>query len=81
MNCERVNEVLFLFFDNEMEAELLTPFRDHTDGCPACARRVDYTRKLLVLVRECCHREAAPQRLRLRILAALPHRREAERTH
>lgn len=80
MNCERVNEVLYLFFDDEMEAELVAPFRDHTDGCPDCARRVDYTRKILLLVRECCHRKPAPRHLRVRILSALPHRR-AEQSH
>jgi len=81
MNCKRVNEVLFLFFDNELEDDLLDPFRDHTNGCPVCARRLDYTRKLLLLVRECCRRESAPERLRLRILASMPHRRPPERYH
>lgn len=81
MNCKRANEVLFLFFDNELEDELLAPFRDHTDGCPHCARRVDYTRKLLLLVRQCCRRESAPERLRVRILASMPHRRTAEPLH
>jgi mycothiol system anti-sigma-R factor len=83
MNCERVNEILYLFFDNELEAELLTPFRSHTDGCPDCARRLDYTRKLLFLVRQgcSCQRRSAPERLRIRILASLPHRRSAESFH
>ncbi len=81
MNCKRVSEVLFLFCDDEMEEDLRDPFRAHTDGCPACARRLDYTRRLLLLVQQCCQREAAPERLRLRILASLPHRRSAERFH
>lgn len=81
MNCKRVNEVLFLFFDNELEDELMAPFRDHTAGCPDCARRLDYTRKLLLLVRRCCHRKSAPERLRIRILASMPHRRSAEPLH
>lgn len=81
MNCKRVNEVLYLFFDNELEAELLAGFRSHTNGCPQCARRLDYTRKLLFLVRECCRRQAAPERLRVRILASMPHRRSAESLH
>lgn len=81
MNCERVNQILFLFFDNELEDELLTPFRRHTNGCPDCARRLDYTRKLLFIVRQCCHRQQAPERLRLRILASMPHRRFSEPLH
>lgn len=81
MNCKRVNEVLYLFFDNELEDELLYPFQSHTNRCPECARRLDYTRKLLFLVRECCRRQAAPERLRLRILASMPHRRSAQSFH
>jgi mycothiol system anti-sigma-R factor len=74
MDCKEVGVVLFLFFDNEMEEALLTPFRDHVTGCSHCAKRVDYTRKLLVIVREKCVRCSAPDRLRHRILTSLPHR-------
>lgn len=81
MNCKRVNEILYLFFDNELEDDLLAPFRHHTDGCPECARRLDYTRKLLFLVRQSCRRRPAPERLRMRILASMPHRRSAESFH
>lgn len=81
MNCKRVNEVLYLFFDNELEDDLLAGFRSHMNGCPDCARRLDYTRKLLFLVRECCRRQSAPERLRVRILASMPHRRSAESLH
>jgi len=81
MNCERVNEVLFLFVDNEMEEELIDPFRDHTEVCPYCSRRVNYTRRFLLLVRQCCGRRSAPEGLRLRILSSMPHRKAAERYH
>ena len=74
MDCREVGAVLFLFFDNEMEEALLTPFRDHVAGCGECARRMDYTRKLLLIVREKCVRCSAPERLRYRILTNLPHR-------
>jgi mycothiol system anti-sigma-R factor len=75
MDCKEVNAALFLFFDNELEEALLTPFRDHVDGCSDCAKQVDYTRKLLLVVRERCIRCSAPDRLRQRILVSLPHRR------
>jgi len=52
MDCKEVGSVLFLFFDNEMEDDLLTPFRDHVARCGECARQMDYTRKLLLVVRE-----------------------------
>jgi mycothiol system anti-sigma-R factor len=74
MDCKEVVTVLFLFFDNEMEEELLTPFRDHVSQCNNCAKRVDYTRRLLVIVREKCTRCTAPDTLRHRILTSMPHR-------
>jgi mycothiol system anti-sigma-R factor len=74
MDCKEVGAVLFLFFDNEMEEELLTPFRDHVSRCNTCSKRVDYTRKLLVIVREKCIRCTAPDKLRHRILTSMPHR-------
>ncbi len=75
MNCRKVREVVFLYTDNEMEEELLISFREHMDGCPPCARAIDRTERLLLLVRRRCSREAAPERLRERILSSFPHRR------
>jgi mycothiol system anti-sigma-R factor len=75
MDCKEVSAALFLFFDNEMAEEMLTPFRDHVGTCCDCSKRVDYTRKLLLIVRERTVRCCAPDRLRHRILTNLPHRR------
>ena len=75
MDCKEVSAALFLFFDNEMDEEMLTPFHDHVGHCVGCAKRVDYTRKLLLIVRERTVRCCAPERLRHRILGNLPHRR------
>ena len=74
MDCREVGSVLYLFFDNELDENLLTPFRDHVSRCGDCARQMDYTRKLLLIVRERCGRCTAPDRLRHRILTSLPHR-------
>jgi mycothiol system anti-sigma-R factor len=81
MDCKEVSLVLFLFFDNEMEEALLTPFRDHVAGCGDCARRMDYTRKLLLVVREKCLRCTAPDGLKIRILTHMPHRYGESETH
>lgn len=81
MDCKRVTEVIFLFFDNEMDEDLMAPFRDHVDGCGDCAQRVDYTRRLLFLVRQRCVRCSAPERLRQRILTDLRHRGEFQLPH
>lgn len=75
MDCKEVGSVLFLFFDGEMDDEMLTPFRDHVGRCGNCAKQVDYTRKLLLIVRERTIRCTAPESLRHRILTHLPHRR------
>jgi mycothiol system anti-sigma-R factor len=74
MDCKEVSAALFLFFDNEMDDEMLTPFRDHVGQCDGCSKKVDYTRKLLLIVRERTVRCCAPDRLRHRILTNLPHR-------
>ena len=81
MDCKRVSEVIFLFFDNEMDEDLLTPFRDHVDRCGECSERFDYTRKLLLVVRQRCLRCNAPERLRHRILFSFPHRNELQPPH
>jgi mycothiol system anti-sigma-R factor len=81
MDCKEVSAVLFLFFDNEMEEALLTPFRDHVAGCGHCAKRMDYTRKLLLVVREKCLRCTAPDGLKIRILTSMPHRYGESETH
>ncbi len=76
MDCRKVSEIAFLYVDNEMGSDLQKPFQDHLSRCPCCASRVDQTRKLIVLVRQRCVRQPAPQRLRVRILTSLPHRQE-----
>ena len=81
MDCKEVGAVLFLFFDGEMEDKMLTPFKDHVGRCGHCARHVNYTRKLLLIVRERTVRCTAPESLRHRILTRLPHRRTAPGPH
>jgi len=71
MDCKRVHEVMYTFIDNEMDDDLVPTFRSHVDGCPPCARRMSFSRKLLVTVRERCVRHSAPDGLRTRILLSL----------
>jgi mycothiol system anti-sigma-R factor len=81
MNCTKVKETLYLFFDEEMPQSDQSRFEEHLSACPHCARRVRYTRKLLVLVRSSCSRRPAPEQLRLRIVTSLPHRRGSGTLH
>lgn len=71
MNCKRASEMMFLFCDDEMEDDLVSPFRHHLDGCGHCAQRMDYTRRFLGLLRSRCTRHSAPDSLRERILISL----------
>ena len=77
MDCRRFKKVVFLYTDNEMEADLVVDFRKHLNLCPHCARHIQYTLRLLSLVRKRCHRASAPEGLRARILTSLPHRRSS----
>jgi anti-sigma factor (TIGR02949 family) len=81
MDCKEVSSVLFLFFDNEMDDDMLTPFRDHVGSCDGCKKTVDYTRKLLMIVRERTIRCNCPDGLRHRILTSMPHRRIVPDAH
>ena len=71
MDCQRVSESMYLFFDDEMEEGALRSFRSHVEQCPPCAQRLAYTRKLLTLLREGCARRCAPPALRERIRVSL----------
>ena len=75
MDCIRVREAIFLYTDNELEEELFVAFREHLVDCPHCARKIDYTIKVLALVRKSCAGASAPESLRQKILTSLPHRR------
>ena len=73
MDCRKVREVVYLYADNEMDAELLIAFREHVAICSECARRTVYVERLITVVRKRCVRTAAPDRLRQRILSSLRH--------
>ena len=77
MDCKRVkDELVFLFTDNEMNQELLVAFCRHVSACPHCARKTDYTCRLLRIVRTRAVRWPAPGHLRTRILTEMRHRRD-----
>jgi mycothiol system anti-sigma-R factor len=77
MDCKEVKETLFLFVDNEMDEERRTPFRDHIARCSGCSKKMNYTLKLILLVRQRCVRCTAPEGLRQRILTSMPHRQSS----
>jgi mycothiol system anti-sigma-R factor len=74
MDCHRVREAMFQATDNELPADSLVPFREHLSFCPDCAHQYTYLGRLVAVIRERCCRDAAPSRLKLRILSSFPHR-------
>ena len=78
MDCTRFEEILFLYTDDQLEAEVVVTYRRHMELCPECARRAAYTQRLLMVMRQRCRRTVAPESLRQRILASLPHRTAEE---
>lgn len=76
MECREVAEIIFMFFDNELDRGRQEPLREHLSQCPDCARQLEYTRRLLILVRRRCVRHPAPPHLRRKILTSLPHRQD-----
>lgn len=76
MHCREVREVVFLYTDNEMGEELSISFHRHIELCPRCAARKRRAEALVRLVRQRCLRATAPERLRVRLLNASPHRRQ-----
>lgn len=69
MDCKKAKQTVFLFTDDEMEEAALQLLRRHLEACPECARHAEYVRRLILLVRQRCCRQAAPPALRVRILA------------
>lgn len=78
MDCLRFERILFLYTDNQLEQESVMLYHQHIELCPECARRAAYTQRLLTVVRARCVRTSAPDHLRRRILASLPHRATTE---
>lgn len=77
MNCKQVmEELVFRLVDDDLAQDLIVAYRQHLEQCPYCARCTERTQLILTLVRERSPRRQAPKRLRVKILAGLPHRRD-----
>ena len=74
MDCTKCEEIIFLHVDDQLDREVVVHYRRHIEVCPSCARRAAYTVRLLTVVRRRYRRAPAPERLRRRILASMPHR-------
>lgn len=77
MDCKKVmEELVFRLVDDDLAQDVILAYQQHVQCCPHCARCTKRTRYVLTIVRERTARLQAPKRLRLKILAGLPHRRD-----
>lgn len=75
MNFRKVKEeFVVVFCQDEAGATLKIAIRQHLVACPSCRKQADQARRIIAIVQQRCTRHCAPQDLRSRILACLPHR-------
>lgn len=79
MNFRKVKEeFVVVFCQDSAGITLKIAIRQHLEACPNCQEQAEHTSRIVSMVRSRCRRECAPQDLRLRILALLPHRCQNE---
>lgn len=71
VDCGQIKELLFLYYDNELDSTTMVSFYRHVEHCPECWRQVGYTTRLLTTVTLKTRRSVAPVELRERILTHL----------
>jgi anti-sigma factor (TIGR02949 family) len=75
MNDPRgVTELLFQAADNELDSSHIERLRRQIESCQDSAREAAYIERFLTVVKSRCGRQAAPTRLRLKILSSFDHR-------
>lgn len=71
VDCGQIKELLFLYYDNELDSTTMVSFYRHVERCPECWRQVGYTTRFLTTVTLRARRSVAPMELRQRILTLL----------
>ncbi|RIJ70921.1 mycothiol system anti-sigma-R factor [Nakamurella silvestris] len=69
--CSKVIQDVWLFLDNEMDAEQRAQIQHHLDGCSPCLEESDIGEKLKALLHKKCGGDVAPELLRAKLVAAL----------
>ncbi len=67
MACREIHRWLFLWVDREREELPSVPVEKHFEECPSCRDRALEVERIVMMVRERCHRTAAPTGLAERI--------------
>lgn len=70
-DCFEVLRDVWLFLDNEMDADARTAVQRHLDDCSPCLEEAGVEEKLKKLIQRTCSGERAPEELRLRVVSAI----------
>ncbi len=71
IDCDDVLKDVFLYLDDESDADLRHRIRQHLDDCAPCLRQFGVEQDVKSLVARCCGGDIAPQSLRARIRVRL----------
>ncbi|MCB9731391.1 MAG: zf-HC2 domain-containing protein [Deltaproteobacteria bacterium] len=71
MNCDDINNAIYVYLDGELAAPEEGDFEGHVSACRRCSRLLAQESGMLTAVRANAPQPKAPESLRLRVLAAL----------
>jgi len=67
IDCEDVLADVYLYLDDESDADVRTRIRNHLDECAPCLRQFGLEQDVKSLVARCCGGDVAPSGLRTKI--------------
>jgi mycothiol system anti-sigma-R factor len=67
LDCDDVLRDVYLYLDDETDADLRNRIRQHLDGCAPCLKQFGLEQDVRSLIARCCGGDLAPQTLRERI--------------
>ncbi|MDQ6874543.1 MAG: mycothiol system anti-sigma-R factor [Actinomycetota bacterium] len=71
LDCREVLEKVYLYLDGECEEGRRAKIKEHLVECGPCLAEFGIEAEVKTLVHRCCGNDAAPDTLRLRVLAKL----------
>jgi mycothiol system anti-sigma-R factor len=67
IDCDDVLRDVYLYLDDETDADLKNRIRRHLDGCGPCLKQFGLEQDVRSLIARCCGGDQAPRSLRDRI--------------
>ncbi|MEY4348263.1 MAG: hypothetical protein RIS43_682 [Actinomycetota bacterium] len=75
LHCGHVMALVDRYIDNELPAELVSLFEQHVTQCQKCLAHVNFENSLKESVQRSCNVEAAPDKLRQRVIQSISTQR------